>query len=138
MPGAFSRRSIAHLGVSQRVPLRKSFRPSRRQRRQTGPVYRAMLEVRGQRSGVRYIEFEDRAGAKLVLNSDLRPLIFLYYTRRFLRGRQPLCGSGVISSIDFTFRPAASSDVIALSRPLPGPLTFTSTSLTPYFFALSA
>src|SRR3954462_6118727 len=60
------------------------------------------------------------------------------YTRRFLRGRQPLCGSGVMSSIDFTLRPAASRDVIALSRPLPGPFTLTSTSLTPYFFALSA
>ena len=33
---------IAHFGVSQRVPLRNSFRPSRRQSRQTGPVYRAM------------------------------------------------------------------------------------------------
>src|SRR5262245_42594830 len=44
-----------------------------------------------------------------------------YYTRRFLRGRQPLCGNGVMSSIDLTFRPAASSEVIALSRPLPGP-----------------
>src|SRR3954471_8787693 len=43
-----------------------------------------------------------------------------------------------MSSIDFTLRPAASSDVIALSRPLPGPFTFTSTSLTPYFFAFSA
>ena len=42
MPGGFSRRSIAHFGVSQRVPLRNSFMPSRRQRRQTGPVYRAM------------------------------------------------------------------------------------------------
>ncbi len=40
--GGFSRRSIAHFGVSQRVPLRNSFKPSRRQRRQTGPVYRAM------------------------------------------------------------------------------------------------
>ncbi len=60
------------------------------------------------------------------------------YTRRFLRGRQPLCGSGVMSSMDLTFRPAASSDVIALSRPLPGPLTLTSSSLTPNFLALSA
>ena len=42
MPGGASRRSIAHFGVSQRVPLRNSFRPSRRQSRQTGPVYRAM------------------------------------------------------------------------------------------------
>src|ERR1700755_2116247 len=60
------------------------------------------------------------------------------YTRRFLRGLQTLCGSGVMSSMDFTLRPAASSAVMALSRPLPGPFTFTSTSLTPYFFALFA
>lgn len=60
------------------------------------------------------------------------------YTRRFLRGRQPLWGSGVTSSIDFTFSPAASSAVIALSRPLPGPLTFTSTSFTPNLRAFSA
>src|SRR6187399_1837715 len=37
-----------------------------------------------------------------------------------------------------TVRPAICSAVIALSRPLPGPLTFTSTSLTPYFWAFSA
>src|SRR5690606_24644101 len=36
------------------------------------------------------------------------------------------------------FKPAASRAVIALSRPLPGPLTFTSTSRMPYFLALSA
>jgi hypothetical protein len=33
---------MAHFGVSQRVPLRNSFNPSRRQRRQTGPVVRAI------------------------------------------------------------------------------------------------
>ena len=43
-----SRRGLAALegdfGVSQRrVPLRNSFRPSRRQSRQTGPVYRAIV-----------------------------------------------------------------------------------------------
>ena len=42
MPGGDSRRSMAHLGVSQRVPLRKSFSPSRRHNRQTGPVVRAI------------------------------------------------------------------------------------------------
>ena len=43
MPGGDSRRSMAHLGVSQRVPLRNNFNPSRRQRRQTGPVIRAIV-----------------------------------------------------------------------------------------------
>ena len=41
--GRRSRRSMAHFGVSQRVPFRNSFRPSRRQRRQTGPMVRAMF-----------------------------------------------------------------------------------------------
>ena len=35
------------------------------------------------------------------------------------------------SSIDLIFKPAACNAVIALSRPLPGPLTRTSTSFTP-------
>ena len=60
------------------------------------------------------------------------------YTRRLLRGLQPLCGIGVTSSIDRIFSPAAWSAVIALSRPLPGPLTRTSTSWRPIFLALSA
>src|SRR3954468_16701743 len=38
----------------------------------------------------------------------------------------------------FTVRPAACSAVIALSRPLPGPFTRTSTSRTPNFEAFSA
>src|SRR4051812_20688895 len=60
------------------------------------------------------------------------------YTRRFLGGRQPLCGSGVTSSIDLMVMPAACSAVIALSRPLPGPLTRTSSSRTPNLEAFSA
>src|SRR5262245_8902332 len=59
-------------------------------------------------------------------------------TRRRFGGRQPLCGRGVMSSIDLMVRPAACSAVMALSRPLPGPFTFTSTSLTPNFEAFSA
>ena len=62
----------------------------------------------------------------------------LNQTLLFLPGRQPLCGMGVMSSIDLIFTPADCSAVIALSRPLPGPLTRTSTSLIPNFFALSA
>src|SRR5205807_8635806 len=60
------------------------------------------------------------------------------YTRRFFGGRQPLCGSGVTSSMAFTVRPAAVRAVMADSRPEPGPLTRTSTSLSPNFEARSA
>src|SRR5262249_40966700 len=42
MPGATLRRSMAHLGDSQRAPLRYSFMPSRRHSLQTGSVLRAM------------------------------------------------------------------------------------------------
>src|SRR5215831_1997049 len=66
------------------------------------------------------------------MNSDV------VQTRRRFGGRQPLCGNGVMSSIDLIVRPAAWSAVIALSRPLPGPFTFTSTSLTPNLDAFSA
>src|SRR3954467_11192284 len=71
--------------------------PSRRQSRQTGPVYLAILSP---------------------LN--------LRYTRRRFGGRQPLCGIGVTSRIDFTSRPIVCSARIADSRPAPGPLTRTS------------
>src|SRR5687768_10515260 len=37
---------MAHFSVKQRSPLRKSFMPSRRQRRQTGPVYLATVSLR--------------------------------------------------------------------------------------------
>ena len=40
--------------------------------------------------------------------------------------------------MDFTVKPACCKALIALSRPLPGPLTLTSTSLIPNFIALSA
>ena len=58
-------------------------------------------------------------------------------TRRFFGGRQPLCGSGVTSSIALIVRPAACRAVMADSRPEPGPLTLTSTSLTPNFVAVA-
>src|SRR5262249_25122249 len=60
------------------------------------------------------------------------------YTRRFLGGRQPLCGRGVTSSMALVLRPAACRAVIADSRPEPGPLTRTSISLRPNLDALSA
>ena len=43
------------------------------------------------------------------------------YTRRRFFGRQPLCGSGVTSSIDLIFKPAACSAVIATFAPAPRP-----------------
>ena len=78
------------------------------------------------------LEFPDLADAR---RSDERPAA---YTRRFLRGRQPLCGMGVMSSIDLTVMPACCRAVMALSRPDPGPQTRTSTSFTPNFAAFSA
>src|ERR1700738_1770362 len=42
-PGGVGRRSTAHLGVKQRSPFKNSFIPCRRQSRQTGPVYRAIV-----------------------------------------------------------------------------------------------
>src|SRR5688572_7686893 len=60
------------------------------------------------------------------------------YTRRFFGGRQPLCGSGVTSSMALTLRPAACSAVMADSRPEPGPLTLTSISFRPNLAARSA
>lgn len=59
-------------------------------------------------------------------------------TRRFFGGRQPLWGKGVTSSIALIESPEAWRAVIALSRPDPGPLTLTSTSLTPNFVAAAA
>src|SRR5580765_695839 len=52
-------------------------------------------------------------------------------TRRFLGGRQPLCGIGVTSSMLVTLRPQALRARTADSRPGPGPPTRTSTFLTP-------
>src|SRR5438128_1595775 len=56
-------------------------------------------------------------------------------TRRRLVGRQPLCGIGVTSRIDFTSRPTVCSARIADSRPEPGPLTRTSSERMPTVFA---
>src|SRR5262245_61633146 len=62
----------------------------------------------------------------------------LRYTRRFFGGRQPLCGSGVTSSMALITNPAACRAVMADSRPEPGPLTRTSSSLRPNLVAFSA
>src|SRR5215813_11092346 len=72
----------------------------------------------------------------------IHPSSFLLHpftqTRRFFGGRQPLCGSGVTSSMALMVMPAACRAVIADSRPEPGPLTRTSISFRPNFVALSA
>src|SRR5262249_55308435 len=112
MPGGWLRRSIAHFGLSHRLPFRYSLMPSRRHSRQTGSRWRPIeSEVRSQRSG---------------------------YTRRFFGGRQPLCGSGVTSSMALTFRRADWGGVRAAWRPEPGPFTRTSFSLRPNLVAFSA
>src|SRR6202051_3384671 len=59
-------------------------------------------------------------------------------TLRRFGGRQPLCGIGVTSLIDFTWSPAAASAWIALSRPEPGPCTRTCTRRTPSVIASRA
>ena len=53
------------------------------------------------------------------------------YTRLLLRGRHPLCGTGVRSRIDVTCSPALNKPRTADSRPAPGPLRFTSISFIP-------
>src|SRR5260370_788530 len=66
------------------------------------------------------------------------PLTLAAYTRRFFGGRHPLCGIGVRSLIVFTSIPTVDRARTADSRPAPGPLTLTSTDLTPYSLALLA
>src|SRR5437868_9644589 len=83
--------------------------PSRRHRRQTGPIYRAIKS-----------------------SSELN---FQIYTRRRFGGRQPLCGIGVTSRIDFTSSPTVWRARIADSRPEPGPFTRTSSDRMPTVFA---
>src|SRR6202011_1585127 len=62
----------------------------------------------------------------------------LCQTRRRLGGRQPLCGTGVMSWIEPTSSPVACSDLMAVSRPDPGPLTKTSTLRMPCSIARRA
>ena len=75
---------------------------------------------------------EPKAGWPWVL------VVFYDYTRRFLGGRQPLCGSGVMSLIITISRPDCDSERIAPSRPEPGPLTNTSTRFKPASSAVLA
>src|SRR5918996_1352317 len=59
-------------------------------------------------------------------------------TRRFLGGRQPLCGIGVTSRMETTRSPTEARAWMALSRPLPGPWTRTCTRRTPSVIASRA
>src|SRR4030066_1059029 len=52
--------------------------------------------------------------------------------RRFFGGRQPLCGTGVISEMLVILKPAAFNARTADSRPGPGPLMRTSRFFTPH------
>src|SRR5215475_2864157 len=104
-PGGYGLISIGHFGESHLAPFRNSLVFSRRHRLQSAPVYRAIL-----------VAYSCRFPAQ---------------TRRRLGGRQPLCGTGVTSWIEPTSRPVAWSDLIAVSRPEPGPLTNTSTLRMP-------
>src|ERR1043165_7270985 len=58
-------------------------------------------------------------------------MAYLPQTRRFLGGRQPLCGIGVMSSMLVIFRPQLFSARTADSRAGPGPPTRTSTLRRP-------
>src|SRR5579862_5819159 len=62
-------------------------------------------------------------------------LISARQTRRFLGGRQPLCGIGVTSEMLVIFKPQPFRARTADSRPGPGPATRTSTFLTPCSWA---
>src|SRR5262245_45581599 len=59
-------------------------------------------------------------------------------TRRRLRGRQPLCGTGVTSRMRLILKPAAFSARSADSRLEPGPFTSTVTLRTPCSIAFLA
>src|SRR5215218_2804563 len=97
--------SSLHFDSSDLTPLfRNRSVPSRRASLQVGPRYLAMFYFLGSAR----------------------------QTRRFLGGRQPLCGIGVTSSMLVTLRPAAFNARTADSRPGPGPRTLTSTVRTPY------
>src|SRR5271170_1396910 len=121
---------MAHFSVWQRSPFKNSFIPSRRHNRQTGPIYLAIrFQYLPQFKGAVYDSTEPSSCLLAIAERQ---------TRRRLGGRQPLCGIGVRSLIDFTSIPAVASARTADSRPAPGPLTLTSTDRNPYSLALLA
>src|SRR5438093_4788635 len=60
------------------------------------------------------------------------------HTRRLFRGRHPLWGTGVTSWIPRISSPVAWRDLMAVSRPDPGPFTNTSTLVRPCSWARRA
>lgn len=64
--------------------------------------------------------------------------LLVIYTLLLFGGLQPLCGSGVTSSIEEIRNPACCKAEIADSRPEPGPFTLISTSRTPLRIAALA
>src|SRR5580704_8604870 len=121
---------MAHFSVWQRSPLRNNFMPSRRHSRQTGPIYRAIYLIS--------IFLRSRCSLRPRPSSCFYLHKRKYHTRRFLGGRQPLCGIGVRSFIVRTSIPAVASARTADSRPAPGPAMRTSTTRRPYSLALLA
>ena len=91
-PGGYGRRSIGHFIVSHLGPLRKSFMRSRRQSRQTGPVY---LAIRPSRPAA-------PLGPR---GAGVGHRIHHAQTLRRLGGRHPLCGIGVTSLMPSTSMP---------------------------------
>src|ERR1700733_6921012 len=148
---------MAHFSVWQRSPFRNNFMPSRRHNRQTGPLYLAMLylfahnaEKRCALSNLsprlaRNFKVQFTARFRATSSRFLTPSnrfqgsrLRIHQTLRRFGGRQPLCGIGVRSLIDFTSIPTVASARTADSRPAPGPLTRTSTERSPYSLALLA
>src|SRR3954452_24622105 len=118
--------------------------PSRRQSRQTGPLYLANSITSSYTSSRDPLRAFVRCGLR---SADLLPAYSLTstpvpggktQTLRFLGGRQPLCGIGVTSLIARTSMPAVAKARTAHSRPDPGPATRTSTVRSPDSLALLA
>src|SRR5580704_17321057 len=114
--------------------------PSRRQSRQTGPLY---LAIRFLDLPLSKVQFTARAffllyyipllyGRGSVSSSEPTRVSQRSYTLRRFGGRHPLCGIGVRSLIALTSIPTVARARTADSRPAPGPLTRTSTELSPY------
>ena len=59
------------------------------------------------------------------------------YTLLFFGGLAPLCGIGVVSLIDIILKPLDCKDLKAVSRPDPGPLTWTFKVLKPCSYAFA-
>src|SRR5262245_58402266 len=100
--------------------------PSRRHKRQTGPMYRATKPpgLSDHPCSLCMTITLTRQGGN--------------YTRRRFGGRHPLCGIGVTSRMRLMANPAACKERSAESRPAPGPFTCTWTVRMPASAALRA